>query len=108
MQQRPGFSAGALFMGISGSNFSLSLRLRPQAAKAPLPKGGWQKSLIFDWGIVFFCNPSVQNLLILDTSPYTGEARASRSIRTLNSNFCLTFFFQFRKIGLSFYKGSTL
>ena len=20
-------------------------------AKAPLPKGGWQKSLIFDWGI---------------------------------------------------------
>ena len=29
--------------------------------KAPLCKGGWQKSLIFDWGIVLFVNPSGQN-----------------------------------------------
>ena len=56
------------------------------APKAPLCKGGCQKSLIFDWGIVFFFNPSVQNQKILDTSPYTGEARASRSISPLNSN----------------------
>ena len=32
-----------------------------QAPKAPLCKGGWQKSLISDWGIVFvvYYNPSV-------------------------------------------------
>ena len=42
-------------------------------------KGGCQKSLIFDWGIVF-CQPLRSKSKILTTSPYTGEARASRSI----------------------------
>ena len=43
-------------------------------------KGGCQKSLIFDWGIVVFRQPLRSKSKILTTSPYTGEARASRSI----------------------------
>ena len=45
--------------------------------KAPLCKGGWQKSLIFDWGIVDTIGLSLQPLrpvCPLGTSPYTGEA----------------------------------
>jgi hypothetical protein len=36
-----------------GANFSLAVRLQQQAAKAPLPKGGWQIADLrqFDWGI---------------------------------------------------------
>jgi len=48
--------------------------------KAPLCKGGCQKSLIFDWGIVTLLQPLRSKSKILTTSPYTGEARASRSI----------------------------
>jgi hypothetical protein len=40
----------------------------------------WQKSLIFDWGIVVLSQPLRSKSKILTTSPYTGEARASRSI----------------------------
>ena len=47
--------------------------------KAPLCKGGWQKSLIFDWGIVVLPQPLRAQSKILPTSPYTGEARATRS-----------------------------
>ena len=50
------------------------------APKAPLCKGGCQKSLIFDWGIVILRQPLRSKSSILTTSPYTGEARASRSI----------------------------
>ena len=48
--------------------------------KAPLCKGGCQKSLILDWGIVAVRQPLRSKSKILTTSPYTGEARASRSI----------------------------
>jgi len=50
---------------------------RATSLKAPLCKGGCQKSLIFDWGIVDSINPLLQPLrpvCPLGTSPYTGEA----------------------------------
>ena len=49
-------------------------------AATGLPAGNSQKSLIFDWGIVAFRQPLRSKSKILTTSPYTGEARASRSI----------------------------
>ena len=57
--------------------FAALARQRPMA---PLCKGGCQKSLIFDWGIVVLLQPLRSKSKILTTSPYTGEARASRSI----------------------------
>ena len=56
------------------------IALARQRPKAPLCKGGCQKSLIFDWGIVVLSQPLRSKSKILTTSPYTGEARASRSI----------------------------
>ena len=38
---------------VNETNSDLSSSLN-NASKAPLPKGGWQKSLIFDWGIYKF------------------------------------------------------
>ena len=55
------------------------------AAKAPLPKGGWQKSLIFAWGIAFTgtftippsrlapCHPQAPFVCFADIFPANGE-----------------------------------
>ena len=56
-----------------------------QAPKAPLCKGGWQKSLISDWGIVLYryltippsrlspCHPQAPFVCFADIFPANGE-----------------------------------
>ena len=56
-------------------------------AKAPLCKGGWQKSAIFDWGIVIFCNPSEQNQRFCPPPLAQGRLALRAPNSPINENF---------------------
>ena len=71
--------------------FSL-LILQPH--KAPLPKGGCQKSLIFDWGILNFTANNVVNI-------FANTSKITINFIVRNAEHCqISLFYNFRANGI--------